>query len=422
MHTVVKKLIVDKWDSRVQIYVIKQFKDDRGMVCETFRVDDELLNLSRMSYISETNAYVMRGPHEHINQKDFFVSWKNRMIYELYNKDTDELFHFITDPDEIYLVRVDEGIVHAYRNLESNTIRTLNYPTSLFMGENKSELIDEIRHEENLKDNSTVIVFGAGGRLGKAMVNSLYTNLGYYKVDIIPIYEKIQNENHLNDLFEKLKSVIKNNKTCIINCCAKTNVQMDSNVFWENVEIPNLLNRKCKQFDYDFIHFSTDYVFQVGNNLSEYTMSKKKAEYKLIEFGYNKTKIFRVSNLFSSDSNDINNILYKLAMKVKNKEKIQYNDSIKILPTNVKNVADALTPFIINRELFNSKFKIFNLIPEISYTIKEFLRQFYDYKNVEHVESNISPWINDYMNSDENIIIPTDTNSIKFIVNNILTT
>ena len=52
---------------------LRKFNDSRGWLAELFRHDE----LSRsfypaMAYISSTNPGVTRGPHEHVDQADFF--------------------------------------------------------------------------------------------------------------------------------------------------------------------------------------------------------------------------------------------------------------------------------------------------------------------------------------------------------------
>ena len=56
----------------VHIFEIAKFEDERGWLMEAFR-SDELEFLPEMAYVSQTLPGVMRGPHEHRDQTDFFV-------------------------------------------------------------------------------------------------------------------------------------------------------------------------------------------------------------------------------------------------------------------------------------------------------------------------------------------------------------
>jgi dTDP-4-dehydrorhamnose 3,5-epimerase-like enzyme len=54
---------------------IRKFEDDRGWLTELFRHDElapEFFPV--MAYISSTLPGVTRGPHEHVDQADLFVS------------------------------------------------------------------------------------------------------------------------------------------------------------------------------------------------------------------------------------------------------------------------------------------------------------------------------------------------------------
>ena len=117
-NTVTHKEVFNWWDGKVIIDELKEFSDDRGMVTELWRVDDnksytDPTRTSVMSYWSLTKPFVRRGPHQHENQCDFFISFKNNMVYEFTNVDTNEQKFFITDPSKIYRVKVDTPIVHA---------------------------------------------------------------------------------------------------------------------------------------------------------------------------------------------------------------------------------------------------------------------------------------------------------------------
>ncbi len=53
---------------------LRKFVDERGWLAELFRHDElDAEYFPTMSYISSTEPGVQRGPHEHLEQADFFV-------------------------------------------------------------------------------------------------------------------------------------------------------------------------------------------------------------------------------------------------------------------------------------------------------------------------------------------------------------
>ncbi|MBI5472154.1 MAG: dTDP-4-dehydrorhamnose 3,5-epimerase family protein, partial [Ignavibacteriae bacterium] len=58
----------------VVIKSLTKFVDERGWLAEVFRNDElEEQYFPVMGYISMTNADVARGPHEHVDQADYFA-------------------------------------------------------------------------------------------------------------------------------------------------------------------------------------------------------------------------------------------------------------------------------------------------------------------------------------------------------------
>ncbi len=141
----------------VIVYPLKKHIDERGWLAELFRHDDLAEEFyPQMAYISVTEPNFQRGPHEHIEQADLFCfigtgnfklkMWDNR-------KDSPTFRNVMTifvGADNPQAVIVPKGVVHAYKNIsptEKGVV--INCPNRLYMGEGKSEKIDEIRHEED---------------------------------------------------------------------------------------------------------------------------------------------------------------------------------------------------------------------------------------------------------------------------------
>lgn len=140
----------------VEVRPLKKFVDERGWLSELFRSDElDAEFFPAMSYISVTNPGVQRGPHEHVDQADYFCfiaggtfrvglwdnrpessTYRNRMIFEV-------------GEENPATVLVPKGVVHTYKNVSSSPGLVINCPNRLFMGENRASEIDEIRHEND---------------------------------------------------------------------------------------------------------------------------------------------------------------------------------------------------------------------------------------------------------------------------------
>lgn len=141
----------------VVVYPIRKFVDDRGWLAELFRHDEiEQEFYPTMAYISVTEPLVQRGPHEHVQQADLFCfigpgnfkmrMWDNRAASPTYRY----IMTLFVGADNPQAIIVPKGVVHAYKNVgatEKGVV--INCPNQLFMGKNKKEPIDEIRHEDD---------------------------------------------------------------------------------------------------------------------------------------------------------------------------------------------------------------------------------------------------------------------------------
>ena len=140
----------------VAVRDVRKFLDERGWLAELFRRDEmDAEYFPAMAYISSTEPGVQRGPHEHVDQADFFLFigpsnfklrlWDNRPDSETYN----HVMTLYVGADSPKSVLIPKGVVHAYRNVGSAPGIVINCPNRLYMGEGKREEIDEIRHEDD---------------------------------------------------------------------------------------------------------------------------------------------------------------------------------------------------------------------------------------------------------------------------------
>jgi dTDP-4-dehydrorhamnose 3,5-epimerase len=140
----------------VVIRKLKKFNDARGWLAELFRHDElESEFFPTMAYISSTHPGVTRGPHEHVDQADLFCFlgpsnfklrlWDNRANSETYQT----IMDVVVGEENPASVLIPRGVVHAYQNIGEAAGIVINCPNRLYMGNNKSERVDEIRHEDD---------------------------------------------------------------------------------------------------------------------------------------------------------------------------------------------------------------------------------------------------------------------------------
>lgn len=140
----------------VVVRPLRKFADERGWLTELFRHDElESEYYPAMCYVSSTDSHVTRGPHEHVDQADLFCflgpsnfelrMWDNRADCETYRN----LMVLTVGADNPSAVLVPKGIVHAYRNIGNEPGIVINCPNRLYMGPGRSEVVDELRHEDD---------------------------------------------------------------------------------------------------------------------------------------------------------------------------------------------------------------------------------------------------------------------------------
>lgn len=140
----------------VLVRPLKKFVDDRGWLTELWRTDNvDAAIRPVMTYVSQTEPGVVRGPHEHVAQTDYFcfLGPGNFRLYLWDNREDSPTFNvyqtFVVGQDAPTAVVVPHGVVHAYKNVSSVPGIVINCPNQLYGGENYAEGVDEIRHEDD---------------------------------------------------------------------------------------------------------------------------------------------------------------------------------------------------------------------------------------------------------------------------------
>jgi dTDP-4-dehydrorhamnose 3,5-epimerase len=135
---------------------LRKFVDERGWLAELFREDEtEEEYRPAMAYVSTTLAGVQRGPHEHVDQADYFCFigpsnfklrlWDNRPASATFGN----VMTMFLGEDAPKSVIIPKGVVHAYKNVGQSIGVVINLPNRLYAGEGRREEVDEIRHEDD---------------------------------------------------------------------------------------------------------------------------------------------------------------------------------------------------------------------------------------------------------------------------------
>ena len=204
-----------------------------------------------------------------------------------------------------------------------------------------------------------VIILGANGQLGISFLKNIPNNIEIYSFD----KTKLDITN-----FQLVDKIINNIKPeYLINCSAYTNV----NLAEEKINLSNEINYQAvkflaklsKKYNFNLIHFSTDYVFDgtkkiyletdLKNPLNQYGLSKSKGEDSILKYSDNFV-IFRVSSLFSPHGiNFVKTIL----------DKIEKNNIIKVIDDqlSIPTCANDLTNFVWQKVILQKKTNINNI-------------------------------------------------------------
>jgi dTDP-4-dehydrorhamnose 3,5-epimerase len=142
--------------NNVVIKKINKYEDERGWLAEIYR-SDEINYKPVMAYFSVTKPGIIRGPHEHIYQSDYFI-FVGPGDFELYlwdrRKDSQTNGKYMkieVGENNPTLVIVPPGVVHGYKCVSKIPAYSINLPDKLYRGEKKIEEPDEIRWEINLE-------------------------------------------------------------------------------------------------------------------------------------------------------------------------------------------------------------------------------------------------------------------------------
>lgn len=138
----------------VRLDTIPVFPDPRGTLHELFRVDEVPPGFQPlMACSSWSHSGVVRGPHQHVQQDDYFTfAGPSDFLVALWDArpgaagaDRGWLIEAgQTHPLHIYVPR---GVVHGYKNVGSVSGLVVTVTSLLYRGWGRRDPVDEIRHE-----------------------------------------------------------------------------------------------------------------------------------------------------------------------------------------------------------------------------------------------------------------------------------
>ena len=138
---------------------LTRHSDARGWLVELYREDELVVaNHPVMAYVSETLPGVARGPHEHVDQSDYFAFFGpgDFKLYLWDSRQDSATFQrrqtLVVGQSNPYSVIVPPGVVHAYKNVGEVAGWVFNAPNRLYGGEGRAQSVDEIRHEDRDDD------------------------------------------------------------------------------------------------------------------------------------------------------------------------------------------------------------------------------------------------------------------------------
>ena len=134
---------------------LSPYRDHRGWLIELYREDNLPPDQQPvMAYVSETLPGVARGPHELVDQTDYFAFF-GPGDFLLYLWDArpasptrGHSMKVAVGESNRQCVIVPPGVVHAYKNVGQTPGWVFNAPNRLYAGKGKREPVDEIRHED----------------------------------------------------------------------------------------------------------------------------------------------------------------------------------------------------------------------------------------------------------------------------------
>jgi len=133
----------------VKIKKLEVHSDDRGLVIEFMRDDDEIFEKFGQVYMTLVKYGIAKAWHYHKLQDDHFVCVEGKALVALYDMREDsptykESQDFVLSAPEIegdhLLIKIPKGVLHGFTAYECDQAKIVNTPTQHFNYKEPDEL------------------------------------------------------------------------------------------------------------------------------------------------------------------------------------------------------------------------------------------------------------------------------------------
>ncbi|MBT3690580.1 dTDP-4-dehydrorhamnose 3,5-epimerase family protein [bacterium] len=133
----------------VKIKKLEVHSDDRGLVMEFMRDDDEIFEKFGQVYMTLVKYGIAKAWHYHKLQDDHFVCVEGKALVALYDMREDsptykESQDFVLSAPEIegdhLLIKIPKGVLHGFTAYECDQAKIVNTPTQHFNYKEPDEL------------------------------------------------------------------------------------------------------------------------------------------------------------------------------------------------------------------------------------------------------------------------------------------
>src|SRR3989344_6296188 len=143
----------------VIIKKLKPIKDERGMIMEILREDDELFEHFGQVYFATCKPGIVKAWHYHKKKIDNFVCLKGKARVGLYDlrdnsKTKGQAMEFIMSLEDPFLIKIPTGIAHGFEAIGNEECMILNTTTHVYNQEDPDEYrIDPFNNDIPFKWN-----------------------------------------------------------------------------------------------------------------------------------------------------------------------------------------------------------------------------------------------------------------------------
>ncbi|MBU1204261.1 MAG: dTDP-4-dehydrorhamnose 3,5-epimerase family protein [Nanoarchaeota archaeon] len=128
----------------VEIKRLKAYPDERGIVMELVRRDDEIFEEFGQSYVMITYPGIIKAWHYHKKQKDLFVCLKGMIKLVLYDNRTNsptkgEINQFFLGERNPMLVKIPKEVIHGFKCIGTQEAIVVSFPTNTYNKDDPDE-------------------------------------------------------------------------------------------------------------------------------------------------------------------------------------------------------------------------------------------------------------------------------------------